>query len=121
MTVPLRPLVLLAGLLLLGAPLARAAGVQLVWDSPQAPSNPAVGFHVYRQYDCQGTIVKLNADLLPLTPTAYTDRAVQAGRTYCWFVVAQDGFGTKSAPSNTVQVTVPQPAPAANLRGTVVP
>jgi hypothetical protein len=112
---------LTALLLLLLAALADAAGVQLQWDYPPAPNNPAVGFSVYRQYDCAGPVVKLNPDPLPLVPTAYTDRAVQAGRTYCWFVVAQDGFGTKSDPSNTVQVRVPQPAAAANLRGTVVP
>ncbi len=112
---------LTALLLLLLAALADAAGVQLVWDYAQTPNNPAASFSVYRQYDCAGPVMKLNVDPLPLVPTAYTDRAVAAGRTYCWWVIAQDSFGTKSAPSNTVSVTVPQPAPAANLRGTVVP
>ncbi len=108
-------------LLLLLAALADAAGVQLVWDYAQGPNNPATSFSVYRQYDCTGPVTKLNVDPLPLVPTAYTDRAVQAGRSYCWWVIAQDSFGTKSAPSNTVTLTVPQPAPAANLRGTIVP
>ena len=39
--------------------------------------------------------------------TSYTDSTVAGGATYCWAFVSVTASGGESAPSGTVQVTVP--------------
>ncbi|KAE8764160.1 hypothetical protein GB883_10290, partial [Georgenia thermotolerans] len=84
---------------------------QLVGDTAQLTWNPvagATGYHVYRSTT---EPVAVDGEPLngaaPLTAAAYTDLTIAAGTTYFYVVVALDGDGVSSAPSNPARVVVP--------------
>jgi hypothetical protein len=52
-------------------------------------------------------IFRAGAQIATSTTTSYADTTVQPGTTYNYYVVAYDGAGNTSAPSNTASVTTP--------------
>ena len=106
-------------LMLLWAPMADAATVQLAWDYVQDPLQLADGFVVYR---CTGTGCTNYAAISPapisINILTYTDATAAQGMTYNW-VVRAIGQGVVSDPSNVVTLTIPgKPAKPTNHRGT---
>ncbi len=77
-----------------------------------ASKSPVVGYNVYRILQSGGT-VKVTSGIV--SSTKYTDRTVEAGRTYAYFVTAVDAKGIESKPSEKITVNVPTAvAPPAN-------
>ena len=89
-----------------------ASEISLVWSS--APASTALTYRVYRA----GTEVGTTED------AAYSDGALTASTTYTYTVVAIDGYGSTSAPSNPASATTlapgqtddEAPTPPMNLR-----
>ncbi len=69
-----------------------------------ASKSPVAGYNVYRASPPNGP-VKLTMSLVP--GTQYTDRTVEAGRTYTYSVTSVDSKGVESSPSAKITVTVP--------------
>ncbi|HTR47613.1 MAG TPA: fibronectin type III domain-containing protein [Verrucomicrobiae bacterium] len=82
--------------------------VKLTWQpSPDAGSNPSLGYNVYRASACAGQFSKLNSSVI--SGTTYFDTAVATGAAYCYQVTAVLS-GVESAPSNRVVAVVPPPS-----------
>jgi fibronectin type 3 domain-containing protein len=64
-----------------------------------------MGYDVYRAASGSSSYQVLNSSLL--VNATYTDSTVQNGRSYSYYVESVDANGSRSAPSNTVVVTVP--------------
>jgi len=70
-----------------------------------APSaSPVAGYNVYRTSPPGGP-VKLTPKII--SATQYTDRTVEAGHTYIYFVTSVDSRGMESSPSMKATVTIP--------------
>jgi hypothetical protein len=65
---------------------------------------PAAGYNVYRESQFSGPI-KLTTRIV--SGTQYTDKTVEAGRTYSYSVTSVDSRGLESVPSQKATVTVP--------------
>jgi len=78
--------------------------VDLKWT---ASTSRVVGYNVYRSEKATGPYVRLTS--APVSRTDYTDRTVQAGRTYFYRVRAVDNKGHESSYSNQVKAVVPSP------------
>jgi fibronectin type 3 domain-containing protein len=98
-------------------------GKKLIGESqtPAAPANPhsvtinwttskstVAGYNVYRSSP-PGAPIKLTVRIV--SETQYTDRTVEAGRTYSYVVTAVDFKGLESKPSANITVTVPTTVP----------
>ncbi len=75
--------------------------VTIAWS---AGTTPVAGYNVYRASPPDG-FVKLTVRVI--SDTQYTDKTVQAGRTYSYSVTAVDFKGVESKPSAIATVTVP--------------
>jgi len=74
----------------------------LVWD--KGTYGPTVVFNVYRSTSAQGQYSKIGQS----PSNSYTDKTVQAGVTYWYFVTAYDNSSKlESASSNVINTTVP--------------
>jgi predicted phage tail protein len=78
--------------------------VQLNWDASTSPN--VMGYNVYRAAIAGGLFVRLNS--VPILGLAYTDSAVESGRTYYYTARAVDLNG-ESIDSNQAAVAVPFP------------
>jgi hypothetical protein len=85
-----------------GAPLHL---VDLSWSAPISSPDPVAGYHVYRSSDGGNTYQLLNSAVN--TGTTYEDTIVQSGQSYEYYVTSVDSSGVESAPSNTIDVTIP--------------
>lgn len=82
--------------------------VTITW---KASKSPVAGYNVYRILSPAGAL-KVSPGIV--TETQFTDRTVEAGYTYAYFVTAVDSKGIESRPSEKVSITVPTPtAPTA--------
>jgi fibronectin type 3 domain-containing protein len=82
--------------------------VTIAWT---ASTSSVEGYNVYRIY-LTGPPQKLTVRLV--NRTQYTDKTVEPGRTYTYFVTAVDFNGRESRPSTNIAATVPATvAPAA--------
>ena len=75
--------------------------VTITWT---ASKSPVAGYNVYR-LSTSGTPVKLTNGIV--LGTQYTDRTVEAGHTYSYYVTSVDSKGIESNPSGNITVTVP--------------
>ncbi|HVA94460.1 MAG TPA: fibronectin type III domain-containing protein [Candidatus Dormibacteraeota bacterium] len=83
---------------------AKAHSVKLSWT----PSTSSVaGYNVYRQAAAGGPAVKLTSQ--PLTGHEFTNKTVEAGKTYSYYVTSVNSNGAESAPTNRTMATVPSP------------
>jgi hypothetical protein len=69
-----------------------------------ASASPVAGYNVYRE-SLSGSPVQLTTRVV--TGIQYTDRTVEAGHTYSYYVTAVDFKGTESKPSAKITVTIP--------------
>jgi len=76
--------------------------VTITWA---ASKSPVAGYNVYRASPPGSPAIKLTIALV--TATQYTDRAVEAGRTYSYYVTSVDNKGNESKPSGDITATVP--------------
>ena len=77
-----------------------------------ASKSSVAGYNVYR-VSPSGDTVKVSKAIV--TETRYTDRTVEPGQTYSYYVKSIDFKGIESAPSGKVMVTIPTKAsPSAN-------
>lgn len=79
--------------------------VDLSWDAPNDPSDPAVGYDIFRAESGSTLYQQLNATVDP--STSYTDSTVAGGIAYTYYVESVDAAGNKSVPSASYTVTVP--------------
>lgn len=101
--------------------------VTLAWTDN---SNNEDGFHIYRKYTSpDGTYTDPNWVLvtpsgLAVNTTSYADTGLAAGATYHYYIAAFNSAG-ESAPSNTVDITIPPtgggvPAAPTDLTATAI-
>ena len=84
---------------------ARGSGhshsVTIAWT---ASVSPVQGYNVYRSSP-PGPPVLVTVRLV--TDSSYTDKNVEPGRTYIYYVTSVDSKGAESKPSENITVTVP--------------
>ena len=104
-------LALVAFSLLTGCGKQRSQAAQKEANNPHSatiswtPSVSAVaGYNVYRELPPNGP-VKLTPGIV--SGTQYTDKTVEGGRTYFYYVTSVDSKGVESAPSGKITVTIP--------------
>ncbi len=90
---------------------ASTVQVNLTWDAPSSSPDPVAGYNAYRAPSGSTNFMLLNAAVLPLTPTAYTDLTVSHAATYDYIVESVDAQGVTSTPSNVASVTLPYALP----------
>ena len=90
---------------LTGTGQAASYEVQLSWDAPSNPSDPVVGYNVYRAVSGSTSYQLLNTSAT--ASTDYTDSTVADSTAYTYYVESVDAEGNQSAPSNTYNVTIP--------------
>ncbi len=69
-----------------------------------AGNSSIAGYNVYRESQFSGAI-RLTTRTVP--GTQYTDKSVEAGRTYSYYVTSVDFKGLESKPSEKITVTIP--------------
>jgi hypothetical protein len=79
--------------------------VTLSWKA--STSSNMKGYNVYRAATAGGAFTKLNAS--PLATTAYTDNAVESGRTYYYVTTAVNTNNAESSYSNQTTAVIPYP------------
>jgi fibronectin type 3 domain-containing protein len=72
-----------------------------------ASTSSVAGYNVYRESQ-SGPATQLTNGLVP--GTQYTDKTVEAGHTYSYFVKSVDSKGVESGPSEKITVTIPTTA-----------
>ncbi len=77
------------------------ASVELIWERNSEPDMK--GYRVYRSAG-GGPWIAIASDL---ENPAYSDRAIQPGSRFAYRVTAVDQNGNESAPSETLEVTIP--------------
>jgi len=86
-------------------PILLQAQVALSWA---ASGTSGVTYNVYRlATSCPTGDTGFTQIITGLSSVAFTDSSVSAGVTYCYYVTASDAGG-ESAPSNSIQETIPQ-------------
>jgi fibronectin type 3 domain-containing protein len=75
--------------------------VTITWT---ASKSPVAGYNVYRLSTSSGPVKLTNGIVLGIQ---YTDRTVEAGHTYSYYVTSVDSKGMESNPSGNITVTVP--------------
>jgi fibronectin type 3 domain-containing protein len=78
--------------------------VTLTWT---ASISSVVAYNVYRATKPGGPYVELTA--IPASMTKFTDKFVEAGRTYFYVITAVDSRRVESPQSKEVSATVPTP------------
>lgn len=86
--------------------------IDLSWEP--VSDNDFAGYIVYRQEasadgTATGSFVRMNAK--PVAGPAFSDQSAVAGRGYIYRVTAIDATGNESAPSASVEETLPAPQP----------
>jgi fibronectin type 3 domain-containing protein len=84
---------------------ANPHSVTITWT---ASKSPVAGYNVYRVSEPGGP-VKLTPRIV--SGTEYTDRTVEAGHTYSYYVTSVDSKGKESRPSGKITATVPSGVP----------
>jgi hypothetical protein len=79
--------------------------VNLSWTAPSSPSDPVVGYNVFRSVSGASSYQQLNSTVV--TQTTYLDPSIQSGQSYDYEVVSVDGTGVTSSPSNVLTLSVP--------------
>ena len=79
--------------------------VDLSWSAPSSSPDPVAGYHVYRSSDGGNTYQLLNSAVN--TGTTFEDTLVQSGQSYAYYVTSVDASSVESAPSNTIDATIP--------------
>lgn len=87
-------------------PAAPAYAVDLQWDIPDSSADPIAGYNVYRTVANVAVYEMLNTTALDTQPS-WSDSTVQSGVSYHYVVRSVDIYGVESAPSNTLDVSVP--------------
>ena len=90
-------------------------------QKPAEPANPhsvtinwtaspsaIAGYNVYRSSG-SGSPVRLTNGIV--SGTQYTDRTVEAGKTYSYYVTSVDSKGVESQPSSKITATIPTTVP----------
>ena len=90
-----------------------AYSVNLTWSAPSSPSDPVVGYDVFRSSNGGSTYQVLSTSVS--TP-AYTDGTVQSGASYIYYVESVDAQGRTSVPSNMWNVAIPASAVTSTVR-----
>jgi hypothetical protein len=72
--------------------------IALSWAQPDDNGSPITRYHIYRGMASDGSD---RAKLGESTTTSYTDSSVESGKTYYYWVVAENGNGQSSMPSAT--------------------
>lgn len=80
-----------------------ALSVFLSWDASTSPG--VIGYNAYRSLTSGGPYTKLNSSLI--SPTNYTDFAVQSGFTYYYVTTSVNNEGLESSYSNQAVAIVP--------------
>lgn len=78
--------------------------VQLSWDAVTGVSPAIEGYNVYRAISPSTTYTLLNPSID--TSTTYTDKSVQIGMTYDYYIESVDTAGLSSAPSTVISVPI---------------
>lgn len=78
--------------------------ITLDWVAPSSSAEPIAGYIAYRSTN-GGAFAALNSTRSPAT--SYTDAAVQSGAKYSYYVESVGSSGSVSAPSGTVQASIP--------------
>jgi fibronectin type 3 domain-containing protein len=73
-----------------------------------ASASAVAGYNVYRESPPNGPI-KLTPGIV--SGTQYTDKTVEGGHTYLYYVTSVDSKGVESAPSGKITVTIPTTVP----------
>jgi len=79
--------------------------VNLSWNAPSSSADPVAGYNIYRTPSGSTTYELVNSSVN--AATTYADSSAQAGATYIYMVESVDASGIESAPSNSINVTVP--------------
>ena len=79
--------------------------VELAWNAPGDPADPAAGYNVYRALSGSSTYQLVTSSLDG--DTSFTDTSVQNGTNYQYRVESVDANGVASAPSASVAVSIP--------------
>jgi len=79
-----------------------AHSVALSWNSS---SSAVAGYNVYVSSSSRGPFSLLNTS--PVSNTEYVDTNVEAGSTYYFYITSVGSYDQESAPSASVQATVP--------------
>lgn len=101
-----------------------SCGELLSWNIPASPSDPIVGYQVFRASANSSNFVQLTTT--SITTSTYTDKTIDSNSSYQYYVVSVDSEGIESSPSNTTSVTIglgpsaPTPASPSGLTGSIV-
>lgn len=79
--------------------------VELTWTAPADPSDPIVGYNVYRAVSGGTAYLILNSAVNETT--TYSDSTVKSGESYVYYVTSVDADGNQSSPSNTWSTSIP--------------
>jgi len=89
----------------------RGSSAQKEPDNPHSATitwaasvSSVAGYNIYRESQ-PGGAVKLTSGIV--SGTQYTDKTVEAGRTYSYYVTSVDSKGIESRPSGKITVTIP--------------
>jgi fibronectin type 3 domain-containing protein len=83
---------------------AEPANPHSVTISWTASPSPVAGYNVYRSSGPSKPVRLTNGIV---SGTQYTDRTVEAGKTYSYYVTSVDSKGAESQPSSKITATVP--------------
>jgi fibronectin type 3 domain-containing protein len=83
---------------------AEPANPHSVTISWTASPSPVAGYNVYRSSGSSSPVRLTNGIV---SGTQYTDRTVEAGKTYSYYVTSVDSKGAESQPSSKITATVP--------------
>jgi len=78
--------------------------VTITWEQS---ASRVIGYNVYRADTPGGKFTKLTSQ--PILATMYTDLAVEAGKSYTYYVAAVNSDGVESKASENVIARVPSP------------
>lgn len=81
--------------------------IDLSWEP--VSDDDLAGYIVYRQETSAGAFVRINAK--PVVGPGFSDQTAVVGHKYAYRVTAIDASGNESAPSATVEETLPAPQP----------
>lgn len=76
--------------------------VSLSWTASTDSGSGLAGYEIWRSTSAAGTFLKIATT----ASTSYANRGLTRGKTYWYYVVAQDRAANRSAPSNTVSAKV---------------
>jgi hypothetical protein len=86
--------------------------VMITWTQPDANGSAITGYHIFRGKESDGTD---RSEIGESTATSYTDSSVDGGKTYYYWVVAENGNGMGLMPAPTAITTADEGSGGSSL------